>query len=137
MEVAAPEVAGVVTAAILIGACFIAAVIPSLIFHIASKDSHDEVDVELLGGDPSHWQSNVFTMSPTDAEPLYGIFGEVENYAKKSSIANTHNYTIDWNAERIVWSVDGVEVRTLQQRMSHLLLVRKTQSNVSCRSNER
>jgi len=100
MEVVAPEVAGSVTAAILIA---------------AARDSHDEIDVELLGGDPSHWQTNVFTMSPQDKEPLYGIFGGIERYPKKSTISKAHNYTIDWNTDRIIWSVDGDEVRTLKK----------------------
>lgn len=78
-------------------------------------DQHDEIDVEILGGDPSHWQSNVFTTSPADQEPLWGVFGEIEDYSKKASVTQLHRYTIDWNEDRIVWSVDGEEMRTLQK----------------------
>ncbi|KZT72030.1 glycoside hydrolase family 16 protein [Daedalea quercina L-15889] len=93
--VAAPVVSGVVTAAILIA------------------DQGDEVDVELLGGDPSHWQTNVYAPNPEDKEPLWGVFGEIENYSKGDTIQQSHEYTVDWNAERIVWSVDSQEVRTI------------------------
>ncbi|KAI0365172.1 concanavalin A-like lectin/glucanase [Pilatotrama ljubarskyi] len=93
-----PAVPGVVTAAILIA------------------DEHDEIDVELVGGDPQHWQTNVFAPAAHDDQPLYGVFGEIEDYAHApKNVKNTHFYTIDWNAERIQWSVDGSEVRTLRK----------------------
>ena len=79
-------------------------------------DQHDEIDVELLGGDPSHWQTNVFTASPKDQQPLWGVFGEIEDFAASSdTISETHKYTVDWNAERIIWSVDGSVQRTLKK----------------------
>lgn len=96
-EIAAPEIPGVVTAAILVA------------------DQRDEIDVEILGGDTTHWQSNVFTASPADQEPLWGVFGEIEGYAEKGTVTQVHRYAIDWNEERIVWSVDGEEMRTLRK----------------------
>ncbi|KAI0351873.1 concanavalin A-like lectin/glucanase [Trametes cingulata] len=93
-----PAVPGVVTAAILIA------------------DEHDEIDVELVGGDPQHWQTNVFAPAAQDKQPLYGVFGEIEDYAHApKNVKETHSYTIDWNAERIQWSVDGSVVRTLRK----------------------
>ncbi|EJD07470.1 concanavalin A-like lectin/glucanase [Fomitiporia mediterranea MF3/22] len=93
----APLVAGAVTAAILI------------------SDGRDEIDVELLGGDPRHWQTNVYAPSSHDKEPLWGVFGEIEDVPSRLPlISSYHNYTIDWTSERIVWSVDGHEVRTLK-----------------------
>ncbi|KZT07376.1 glycoside hydrolase family 16 protein [Laetiporus sulphureus 93-53] len=92
-----PVVPGVVTAAILI------------------SDQHDEIDVELLGGDPSHWQTNVYASSPEDEQPLWGVFGEIEYYTHGGTVEDTHAYTIDWNDERIVWSVDGTAVRTIKK----------------------
>ncbi|KAI0689494.1 concanavalin A-like lectin/glucanase [Cytidiella melzeri] len=101
-EVSAPTEPGVVTAAILIA------------------NQHDEIDIELLGGDPRHWQSNIFTTSPKDQQPLWGVFGEIEDLPKNSDIDSTHNYTIDWNEERIVWSVDGSVVRTLHKSQTNI-----------------
>ncbi|KAI8974592.1 concanavalin A-like lectin/glucanase [Trametes punicea] len=95
---AGPAVPGVVTAAILIA------------------DEHDEIDIELVGGDPKHWQTNVFAPAPHDDQPLYGVFGEIEDYPhSQNSVNKTHAYTIDWNEERVQWSVDGTEVRTLRK----------------------
>ncbi|KAI0819579.1 concanavalin A-like lectin/glucanase [Trametes gibbosa] len=93
-----PAVAGVVSAAILIA------------------DEHDEIDIELVGGDPKHWQTNVFAPTPHDDQPLYGAFGGIEDFPHGSqNVTAVHSYTIDWNAERIQWSVDGSEVRTLRK----------------------
>ncbi|EKM50284.1 glycoside hydrolase family 16 protein [Phanerochaete carnosa HHB-10118-sp] len=98
-EVSAPAVPGVVTAAIM----------------ISDNADHDEIDVELLGGDPSHWQSNIFMTSPHDQEPLWGVFGEIEDYVEQGRVDETRRYTVDWDADRIVWSVDGVDMRTLHR----------------------
>ncbi|KAJ2972406.1 hypothetical protein NUW54_g12274 [Trametes sanguinea] len=93
-----PATPGVVTAAILIA------------------DQHDEIDIELVGGDPKHWQTNVFAPSPRDDQPLYGVFGEIDDYPHgQKSVEATHSYTIDWNEDRVQWSVDGAVVRTLHK----------------------
>ncbi|KAI0793621.1 glycoside hydrolase [Fomes fomentarius] len=92
----APAVPGVVSAAILIA------------------PEGDEIDIELLGGDPSHWQTNVFAPAPHEAQPLYSAFSSVQHYpTSPKTVAETHSYAIDWSPERIAWSVDGHEVRTL------------------------
>jgi len=93
--VTATDVPGSVTALVLFGTA-----------------SADEIDVEILGGDPTHWQTNVFRPAPGEAEPLYGVFGGVESYPNGTT-ASTHTYAVDWSPERIVWSVDGQVSRTL------------------------
>ncbi|OCH84696.1 glycoside hydrolase [Obba rivulosa] len=92
--VSGPLVPGIVTAAILVG------------------DSHDEIDIELLGGDSTHWQTNVFAPSPRDHGTIYGVFSGLEDYAHGNA-EDPHAYTIDWSPQRIAWSVDGREVRAL------------------------
>ncbi|EMD38766.1 glycoside hydrolase family 16 protein [Gelatoporia subvermispora B] len=89
-----PTVPGIVTAAILVG------------------DSHDEIDIEILGGDPKHWQTNIFAPSPHNNGTIYGAFSGVEKYAS-GTVDDIHAYTIDWSSTRIAWSVDGREVRSL------------------------
>ncbi|KDQ50393.1 glycoside hydrolase family 16 protein [Jaapia argillacea MUCL 33604] len=96
----APIYAGVVTAAILIA------------------DQGDEIDIELLGSHPSHFQTNIFAPQPTDHGPLYGVFSSTDDLPSGDSgsgIQVMHSYSIDWNAERIIWSVDGKEIRTLRK----------------------
>ncbi|KAF8219128.1 hypothetical protein L208DRAFT_1427141 [Tricholoma matsutake] len=97
-QIIAPTTPGVVTAAILIA------------------DERDEIDIELLGGDAKHWQTNIFVSSPKDDRPLYGVFSSVEPFpSPASSTSQSHTYTIDWNKDRIQWSVDGTTYRTLKQ----------------------
>ncbi|KAF8577710.1 glycoside hydrolase family 16 protein [Ramaria rubella] len=82
---------------------------------ILIADEHDEIDIELLPGDAGHWQSNVYAPRPSDKQPLWGVFGEIEEFPHSPrSISSTHAYTVDWNKDRIIWSVDGTAVRTLE-----------------------
>jgi beta-glucanase (GH16 family) len=74
----------------------------------------DEIDIELVGGDKEHWQTNVFAPSPEDRKPHYGKLSSVQNVPGTfPTIEEFHSYSIDWNSERIIWSVDGQAVRTL------------------------
>ncbi|KAL1696653.1 glycoside hydrolase family 16 protein [Schizophyllum commune] len=97
-EVSAPAVSGVVTAVILVG-----------------TKTPGEIDVELLGGDPAHWQTNVFAPTAQDPRPLFGTFSSVEDVPGPEGIPAFHKYSIDWNDERIIWAVDGKDVRTLER----------------------
>ncbi|KAH9817345.1 family 16 glycoside hydrolase [Melampsora americana] len=92
----ASSVPGSVTAAVLIG-----------------TKTDDEIDVEILGGDPTHWQTNVFRSAPGETEPLYGVFGGVEGYSGNGRVDQVHKYVVDWSPTRIEWSVDGQVMRTL------------------------
>jgi beta-glucanase (GH16 family) len=118
-EVSSPLVAGVVTAVILIGSSypFLQLMHAQLIPQIA--DERDEIDVELLGGDPAHWQTNVFAPSPGDKQPLWGVFSSVEDVpagnSSDATIVDFHKYSIEWSIDRIVWGVDGKSVRTLSR----------------------
>ena len=80
-EVIAPTVAGVVTAVILIGNLkkekFFSSIRLLMLYQRPSADEHDELDVELLGADPKHWQTNVYAPSQSDTKPLWGVFGSV------------------------------------------------------------
>jgi hypothetical protein len=90
-------------------------------FIFSGDTSHDEIDIELLGGDPSHWQSNIFAPSPHDDEPLYGVFGFIDDFSSEpgseSDISSFHRYSIDWRPDIISWSVDDRVVRTLRKGM--------------------
>ncbi|KAK0203025.1 glycoside hydrolase family 16 protein [Desarmillaria ectypa] len=101
-EVSAPTVPGVVTAIILIG-----------------SDSLDEIDVELLGGDPTHWSTNVFVFLPGEKEPMYNKYDSTERVSDSDgNIAQKHTYFIDYNLERIIWGIDGRVVRTLKKEQA-------------------
>lgn len=79
---------------------------------LISADERDEIDIELLGGIPAQWQTNVFAPTPKDPDPHYGRFSSDEDVPGRH-ISSFHTYSIDWDAVRIIWSVDGNPVRTL------------------------
>jgi beta-glucanase (GH16 family) len=74
---------------------------------ILESDDLDEIDWEWLGSDDAHVQTNFFGK------------GDVSTYDRSTTVAvstpieSWHTYTIDWNAERIIWSIDNNPVRTL------------------------
>lgn len=102
-EIAAPPVPGIVTAAILL------------------SNATDEIDIEILGADVTHWQTNMFappsgTNNSTPAQPMYNVFSSVEGIgANHTDITKTHSYFINWTSTQIDWGVDGQVVRTLKK----------------------
>ncbi|KAF7730421.1 hypothetical protein EC973_002228 [Apophysomyces ossiformis] len=87
------RVGGAVTAIILIG------------------DGNDEIDIELLGGDVNHMQTNYFW----GHKPLYTVNGAYHNVSGKPIYEDFHTYTVDWQPQRITWSVDGQLVRVKER----------------------
>ncbi|KAF8892059.1 glycoside hydrolase family 16 protein [Infundibulicybe gibba] len=101
-EILAPTIPGVVTAAILMGA-----------------EERDEIDIEILGGDPSHWQTNLFAPPSTNSRSMYGVFSSRQGFHEPGqNIAELHKYTIDWNQDRITWAVDGEVKQTITKEQT-------------------
>lgn len=74
---------------------------------ILLSDDLDEIDWELLGADSSQAQSNYFGKGVT------GAYGRGGFSSIPSSQTDYNTYTIDWNAERILWQINGATMRTL------------------------
>ncbi len=61
--------------------------------------------------------------TPAGETPLYGDFGKNLDFKQDDgqdleaggNSSTKHTYTIDWNEQRIQWSVDGVLKRTLRK----------------------
>lgn len=74
---------------------------------ILESDDLDEIDWEWLGSDDGHVQTNFFGKGDTST------YDRSTTVAVSTPIESWHTYTIDWNADRIIWSIDNNPVRTL------------------------
>lgn len=70
----------------------------------------NEIDIEVLGKDPTKWQSNILTRVPdpdidglTSSEQIHDF-----NY---DATQGFHLYAIIWTPDYIAWEIDSVEVR--------------------------
>ncbi|KAJ3119796.1 hypothetical protein HK098_005129 [Nowakowskiella sp. JEL0407] len=73
---------------------------------ITMADGKDEIDWEWTGDKQMTAQSNYFTSKRN--------YGKGQNHNMTSSTVTTaHVYGVDWNADRIIWTIDGAVVRTV------------------------
>ncbi|KAM7194303.1 glycoside hydrolase family 16 protein [Naviculisporaceae sp. PSN 640] len=73
---------------------------------VLQSDCLDEIDMEWLGADDTEVQTNYFGKGQT------GTFNRGQFNPAPNNQNEWITYTIDWNPERIVWSVGGTVVRT-------------------------
>ncbi|KAI4227359.1 MAG: hypothetical protein L6R40_008213 [Gallowayella cf. fulva] len=71
------------------------------------SDDLDEVDWEFLGGVTTNVQTNYFGKGFT------GTYNRSTSPAVASPQTQFHTYALDWSPTALVWSIDGVAVRTL------------------------
>ncbi|KAL8709882.1 MAG: hypothetical protein Q9220_005498 [cf. Caloplaca sp. 1 TL-2023] len=71
------------------------------------SDDLDEVDWEFLGGVTSTVQTNYFGKGYT------GSYNRSTTPAVTSPQTTFHTYALDWSPTALIWSIDGVAVRTL------------------------
>ncbi|KAK5710845.1 hypothetical protein LTR15_012822 [Elasticomyces elasticus] len=74
---------------------------------VLESDDLDEIDWEFLGGNTAQVETNFFGKGDTSS------YDRAIYYPVSSPQDQFHTYTVDWTAERILWIVDGVTVRTL------------------------
>ena len=78
----------------------------------------NEIDIEVLGKDPSKWQSNILTR---EGDPSINDLTSTEkihdfNY---DATKEFHLYAIVWTPEYIAWEIDSVEVRRDELGQTH------------------
>ncbi|KAJ1919916.1 putative glycosidase CRH2 [Mycoemilia scoparia] len=69
----------------------------------------DEIDFEFVGKDVTTVQSNYYWHNELDYTKM------VPSQKLSDTTQNYHTYTIDWDPNRIIWSVDGQEFRTVKR----------------------
>ena len=74
---------------------------------VLQSDDLDEIDWEWLGADNNQVQSNYFGKGMT------GTYNRGAFHPDASNQNSFKTYTIDWNADQIVWQIDGTTVRSL------------------------
>ncbi|KAI8882834.1 glycoside hydrolase family 16 protein [Backusella circina FSU 941] len=75
---------------------------------ILIADGGDEIDFEILGGDPHHAQTNYFYGPRAE----YAVNGGVHNIPGSPLDSSFHKYTIDWQPDKIDWLIDDQIIRT-------------------------
>jgi len=69
---------------------------------LSEGDAHHEIDIEILGQNPNQLQLNYYAGSDTGHEVLIELGFD-------ASLA-LHTYSFDWQSDKIIWFVDGIEV---------------------------
>jgi beta-glucanase (GH16 family) len=74
---------------------------------VLESDDLDEIDWEWLGANPTQVQTNYF------GKGITGTYNRAAWFPNPGNEDGFHTYTINWNAQRITWAIDGTVVRQL------------------------
>lgn len=79
---------------------------------VLQSDDLDEIDWEWLGSDSQQnvVQTNYFSRGNTST------YDRGANFNVDNALDTFHTYSLDWTQERLIWSIDGTTVRTLENK---------------------
>ncbi|SPO01390.1 related to cell wall protein (putative glycosidase) [Cephalotrichum gorgonifer] len=72
---------------------------------VLESDDRDEIDWEWIGGEQTNVQTNFFSKGANE------FVNGITHAVSFNAMEGLHKYAIDWTPERIVFSVDGAEIR--------------------------
>jgi hypothetical protein len=75
---------------------------------VLQSDVLDEIDFEWLGADADEMQTNYF------GKGLVTSYNRGQFHQVPGTQAGFKTYSLDWTSERIVWAVDGTQLRELR-----------------------
>lgn len=77
---------------------------------VLQSDDLDEIDWEWIGSDAQSnlVQTNYFSRGNTST------YDRGANFNVDDTLDTFHTYSLDWTQERLIWSIDGTAVRTLE-----------------------
>ncbi|KAJ3417442.1 hypothetical protein HDV05_003306 [Chytridiales sp. JEL 0842] len=79
---------------------------------ITMSDRGDEIDWEILNYKPrTPATTNIFWNRVLE----FGVRFDEHALPRGTADGEFHDYTIDWNSERIIWSIDGTVIRTYRR----------------------
>ena len=78
--------------------------------YLNGEEPWNEIDIEILGKDPTKWQSNIITREGNPSIKK-NTSSEVIHPFNYDATNEFHLYAIIWTPEYIAWEVDSVEVR--------------------------
>ena len=78
--------------------------------YLNGEEPWNEIDIEILGKDPTQWQSNIITREGNPSIKK-NTTSEVIHPFNYDATNEFHLYAIIWTPEYIAWEVDSVEVR--------------------------
>lgn len=78
--------------------------------YLKKEEPWNEIDIEILGKDPTKWQSNIITREGDPSISKTTTFEVIHSFDYDAT-NEFHLYAIIWTPEYIAWEVDSVEVR--------------------------
>ena len=80
--------------------------------YLGGNEPWVEVDIEILGKNPSSFQSNIITgYGPGDGQPNRKITSEKHHAINPASNQSFHTYGMEWTPDYVAWTLDSQVVR--------------------------